>query len=369
MKILLVSTLKRDVTPTETASRSRVIYELGKKLSEKGHEVSLLGTAASSIPGVTTIPVTEKSWVNLPPVENPFFREIATMVQLAKKIVEIQHDFDIIHNHMYPEFFTPLVESEITIPFITTVHVQATDYIDKTLSLFKKSVFVSISEAHRSKFKDAQIHSVIYNGVDTNLYTFRKEKDDYLLWIGRLSKARNADGSYMDPKGARHAIQLAEETGSRLIMSGNVEDSAFFETDIKPHLNNLIQWVGPVSAEQPLPKEQVVALMQKAKAFLMPINWDEPFGLVMTEAMACGTPVIGFSRGSVPELVADGQTGFVVPPEQGIDGLKNVLTKLDSLSPEACRKRVEELFSLDKMTGAYEQLYTQLYEDYRIHRS
>jgi glycosyltransferase involved in cell wall biosynthesis len=360
MRILIVSTLKRKVTPEITASRSRIIFELSKGLAEKGHEVSLLGTGDSQIPSVKIIPVIEKGWVDLPPVENEFFREIATMVQLAKKIVSLQDSFDIIHNHLYPEFFTPLIESELKKPMVTTVHVQATDFIDETLSLFKKTKFISISNAHKSLFKKTQFYKVVYNGIDTDLYSFNEKKEDYLLWIGRLSKAKNIDGSFMDPKGIKWAIQLAKETGQKLILTGNVEDMEFYNRDVKPHLNDKIQWFGPVSQEQILTKQQVVELMQKAKAFLMTINWDEPFGLVMAEAMSCGTPVIGFNRGSIPELVVDGKTGFVVAPDQGIDGLKNALDEIESIKSQDCRDHVVRNFSVRSMVENYENVYNEI---------
>ncbi|MBI2641800.1 glycosyltransferase family 4 protein [Candidatus Roizmanbacteria bacterium] len=374
MKILIVSTLKRKVTPEVTASRSQIIYHIASGLVKKGHSVSLLGTADSNIPGVKNIPIIEKGWVDLPPAENPFLFEIATMVQLAKKIVEVQDSFDIIHNHLYPEFFTPLIEQELTKPMVTTVHVQATDYIDTTLGLFQKSKFVSISQAHRSAFHKASIYKVIYNGIDTTLFSLKQKEDvtgessGYLLWLGRLSKAKNSDGSFMDPKGVKWAIQLAEETGNQLILSGNVEDMKFYKQGVEPHLSEKIRWFGPVSSEQLLTKEQVVELMQKARVFLMTVNWEEPFGLVMAEAMSCGTPVIGFNRGSVPELVVDGKTGFIVPPPSGtpesgvaaVEGLKDALSKINTIKSEDCRNHVLENFSLDTMVNEYEKLYKEL---------
>ncbi len=362
MKILLVSTLKRAVTAQVTASRSRVIYELANGLVKKGHRVSLLGTGDSIIPGVTTIPLIPKAWVDLPAVENPYFREMATLVSLARKVVELQSDFDIIHNHTYPEFFLPLIETELNTPFVTTIHIQGEDYIDQTLSLFKKTHFVSISNAHRALFKKARIFKVVRNGVDTNLYVFNEKKEDYLLWLGRLSKAKDVSGDFMDPKGVKWAIQLARETGSRLLLSGNVEDMEFYNKEVKPNLSDKIQWIGPVSHEQSLTKEQVVNLMQKAKAFLMTINWYEPFGLVMAEAMSCGTPVVGFDRGSVSELVVNGKTGFVVKPQEGIEGLKKAFSQISTINPLDCRKHVEDNFSIEIMVANYEKVYQEILE-------
>jgi glycosyltransferase involved in cell wall biosynthesis len=360
MKILFASTLKRKVTQDETASRSQIIYQLAKGLAAKGHEVSLIGTGDSLIPGVTIIPVIEKGWVDLPPVENVWFRDVASMAKMAERIVALQDSFDVIHNHLYPDFFLPLIQARLHKPMLTTIHIQATDYIDELLVEYQKSFFVSISEAHKNGFKKAHINTVVYNGINLNEHPFESEKDDYMLWIGRLGRAKNDDGSYADAKGVRHAIALAQATGQRLLLSGNVESQNFFDQDVKPFLNEKIQWVGKVSAEQPLSKNEVVKLMQKAKVFLMTINWQEPFGLVIAEAMSCGTPVIGFDRGAVRELILDGKTGFIVPPDEGIEGLKKALGKIETINPIDCRSHVEEQFSVERMIENYEKIYSEV---------
>lgn len=361
MRILLVSTLKRRIGPDTFASRSRILYQLGKRLAEKGHQVSLLGTGDSIIPGVTVIPVIEKGWVDLPPVENSFIRENAHLIQQAKLMVSLQKEFDVIHNHTYPEFFPHILENDLEIPLVSTLHALFDDiYMDQTLALFSKSYFVALSQAYTRLYTKTKFSDVVYNGVDTELFAYREKKGDYLLWLGRLPRAKHADGTFMDPKGVRHAIQLAQETGEKLILYGVVEDKEFYERDVAPHLTDKIQWVGDVSSEQSLPIEQVVSLMQGAKAFLMTINQKEPFGLVMAEAGSSGTPVIGWKRGSVSEVIEDGRTGFIVPPEKGIAGLKEALTKINTIKPEDCRKRIVKTFSLEAMVNNYEKLYEAL---------
>jgi len=360
MKVLIVSLLKRKVTPDIPAARPRIIYEIASGLVKKGHQVSLLGTADSHIHGVNIIPVIEKSFVDMPPFENPFYAETAYLTKLAKKVEEFAPDFDIIHNHTYPEFINLLVAKNIKTPIISTIHAQAFPAYDEALSLFPECYHISISEAHKKQFKKAKIFKVVYNGVDTQIYSYQEKKEDYLLWLGRLSKAKNPEGSFMDPKGIKWAIKLAEETGSRLLMSGNIEDMKFYDQDVRPHLSDKIKWIGPLSSELVLTKSEVAALMQKAKAFLMPINWYEPFGLVIAEAMSCGTPVIGFDRGAVSELIVDGKTGFVVPPEKGIDGLKEALGKIDTIKPQDCRDHVVKNFSTETMVNNYEKTYQEI---------
>jgi len=360
MKILIASLLKRAVNEKTLSSRPRIIYELVSGLVKKGHQITLIGTADSQIPGVTTIPIINKSFVELPSFENPFYAETSFLVRLAKKIEEIGNNFDIIHNHTYPEFLNLLVANKIKTPIVTTIHAQGTPELDEVLGLFNQTYFISISEAHKKLFKKTKIFKIVYNGIDTNIYSFQEKKDDYLLWLGRLAKAKNADGSFMDPKGVKWAIKLAQETNSHLLLGGNIEDLEFYNRDVKPHLNDKIQWIGPLSSELTITKREVASYMQKARAFLMPINWYEPFGLVIAEAMSCGTPVIGFDRGAVSELIVEGKTGFVVPPEKGVDGLKEALNKINQIKPQDCRDHVVKNFSTQTMVDNYEKTYQEI---------
>lgn len=360
MKILLVSTIKRRVGKDVTASRSRIIYEIASGLVKNGHEVSLIGTADSFIDGVKTIPVIDRGFSELSGFENRFYAETSYLVKLCKKVEEIGGEFDIIHNHTYPEFINLFASEVIKTPMVTTLHAQATPEYDEVLSLFPKANLVSISNAHRSMFKKANIQNVVYNGIDTQIFSFVEKKDDYLLWIGRLGAAKDENNNFVDAKGVKWAIKLAQATGERLIISGNVEDPEFYERDIKPNLNDKIQWFGPISKEQKLDRAEIVKLMQKAKVFLMTINWEEPFGLVMAEAMSCGTPVIGFDRGAVSELVVDGKTGYVVTSLDGVEGLKKALEKISDIDPNDCRRHVEENFSVEKMVSSYEKVYREV---------
>lgn len=366
MRILIVSTLKRKIAPDFFASRSRIIFQLAKGLVDRGNQVSLLGTGDSYIPGVNIVPVIEKGWVDLPPVENEFLRQIATLIQLSKKIVEIQNSFDIIHNHVYPDFFPSIIEKELKIPLVTTLHALYDYYMDDLLSQYKKTYFISLSNAYAKLYKKVKIYKTVYNGVDTNLYAYNEKKSDYLFWLARLPRARNSDGTFMDPKGVRWAIKLAQKTGEKLFISAPVEDRDFFEKDVKPYLNDKIHFVGEPTFEQSVPLEKIIDLFQHAKAFLMTITQQEPFGLVTAEAMSCGTPVIGFNRGAVPEVVVDGKTGFVVPYDKGVDGLKDALTKIDTIKPRDCREHVVNNFSVEKMVENYEKTYLEILNNFQF---
>lgn len=352
------------MAPLEFASRSRIVFELASGLAKKGHQVSLLGTGDSIIPNVKIIPVIEKAWVSLPPSENSFMRDIATLALLTQKLKEIENEFDIIHNHVMPDIFPHIIEKELHTPLVSTLHAVFDDYLDTLLSTFHRSYFVALSDGYRELFKKTNIPFVVYNGVDTNLYRYQAKKEDYLLWIGRINNAKNSDGTYIDPKGVRGAIALAEKSGEKLFLLGSVHDKEAFKVDVVPHLSEKIQWVGNIDKEQSVSTEKVIELMQGAKAFLVTINQEEPFGLTMAEAGSCGTPVIAFDRGSVKEIIIDGKTGFVVPPEKGIAGLEKALFAIDTISSIACRRNVEEKFSLESMVLSYENLYAKIVEGY-----
>ena len=222
MRILLIAHVKRAVSATQTAARSRIIYELARGLVARGHEVSILGTGDSRVSGVRIIPVLPKALVSLGPFENEFYSHTAYLVKQARILRDIGNEFDVIHNHSYPEFFPFFALEHLKTPVLTTLHVPATPEFDEALSFFPSSAFVALSKAHAEGFQKARISHIVLNGVDTRLFRFQKKKEDYLLWIGRLSKARDGRGNFLDPKGVRWAIRLARETGSRLFLSGNV---------------------------------------------------------------------------------------------------------------------------------------------------
>lgn len=364
MRILVVSTLKRKISPETFASRSRVIFQLCEGLVKRGHTVSLLGTGDSYVPGVKIIPLIERGWVDLPPVENEFIRESATLIQLSQKIVELQNDYDVVHNHTYPDFFPLISEDKLRIPMLTTFHALYDYYMDELLPTFHKTYYIALSKAYTELYKKTTFFRVVYNGVNTDFYTYCEKKEDYLFWLGRLPKGKGSDGKFLDPKGVRWAIQLAQETGMRLYLSGPCEDRKFYEQDVEPFLSDKIQWVGDVSPEQTAPVSRIIELFQHAKAFLMTINQAEPFGLVMAEAGSCGTPVIAFDRGSAKEVILDGKTGFIVPYGKGVGPLKDAVEKLDQIKPQDCRDHIVSHFSIETMVKNYESAYLDSQKDF-----
>src|SRR5579872_1450946 len=287
MKVLFASTLKRKLGPKVTASRSQIIYQLAQGIAAKGHQVSILATGDSKVEGAKIIPIIPKSFIDLPIAENSFYQEAGYLTKMAKEIYKLSSQFDIIHNHTYPEFINLLTTLSLKTPMVTTIHAQATKELDSFLAEFNNTYLIALSYAQKQAFRKAKIYKVIYNGIDTDVFSLVEKKEDYLLWIGRLSRSKDRN-SYFDAKGVKQAIQLAKLTGDKLKLAGSVEDKDFFEKEVRPYLSSKISWIGDNTPEQSLSKKEIVQLMQHAKVYLMTINWEEPFGLVMAEAQSCG---------------------------------------------------------------------------------
>jgi glycosyltransferase involved in cell wall biosynthesis len=359
LKIAILAPIKRAITADTTISRNRVIVDLAQGLTEKGHTVTIFAAGGSSLPDISIIEAVPKPLVDLPAAENPFYQHTALLTQLISAFVARQGEFDLVHNHMYPEFLALLAHASVTIPMATTIHAQMTPEMVGAISAFPQATLVAISEsAKRLSYLPLR---VIHNGIDTDFFAPDPgKKREYLLFIGRMSKAKDAAGKYLDPKGVTHAIAVAKKLGMKLKIVGNIEEQGFYDELIAPHLSQDIELVGGVSSEQTLTRQQIVELYEGAIAFVNPIAWEEPFGLVMAEAASCGVPVVAYRRGSVPELVADGITGVVVDPVSGIDGLAAAVEKAAKIDPAACRAHAVANFSVAHMVSEYEKLYEAL---------
>lgn len=372
LRVALLAPLKRPITPDTTVSRNRIVADIAVGLAKKGHQVSVFGTADSNLPFVKFIGVIPKGLNFLEAAENPFYQETAYMTHSVREVVKRQGDFDIIHNHMYPEFIPLLARDSFQIPVITTVHAQISQELKMALTDTRgESLLACISE--NSKRLLNLPAEVVYNGIDTNFYTpIENREKSYFLFVGRMSKAKDKNGRFLDPKGVQNAISAAEKTSIVLKIVGSVENKAFYDELIAPHLSELIQFVQEPSKEQTMTREQMRELFQNALGLLFPIEWEEPFGLVMIEAMACGTPVIAYSRGSVSEIVRDGLTGFVIHPEnatssgswfikeKGINGLVGAIRRVKQIDRTACRNHAVDNFSNEAMVNRYEALYFDL---------
>ncbi|MBM3209791.1 glycosyltransferase family 4 protein [Candidatus Saccharibacteria bacterium] len=203
--------------------------------------------------------------------------------------------------------------------------------------------FISISNNQRRDAPDLQYAATVYNGIDTNLFTLSEEPEDYLLFSGRITPN----------KGVKEAVQAAIQSNHRLLIAGNLskQDMWYFDEHVKPYLDDKILFLSMLG------REQLVKYYQKAKAVLMPTQWEEPFGLTAAEANACGTPVIAFKRGAVPEVVEDGKTGFIVDNSAE---MVEAIAKVDLIDRRACNKRVFENFTKEIMVENYIQVLQKI---------
>ena len=247
--------------------------------------------------------------------------------------------FDLIHNHFD---YLPLTYTGMTsTPVVTTIHGFSSPKILQVYKKYnKKAFYVAISESDKSPELD--YIATILHGIDLRRFTFQPDRGDYLLFFGRIHPE----------KGARECIEVAGQTGMKLILAGIVQDQGYFKTQIEPHLDNdRVRYVGSVG-----PKARD-ALLGGAYALLHPISFDEPFGLSVVEAMACGTPVVAFSRGSMTEIVDDGVTGFLAVDTEE---MTRFVLKVKDLDRRKCRQWVEKRFSVDRMVDDYVAVYERI---------
>lgn len=257
------------------------------------------------------------------------------------EVFERANEFDIIHNHFD---YLPLTYSKLVkTPVVTTIHGFSSRKILPVYKKYNNSTFyVSISDAYRCNELD--YIATVRHGIDTDTFPFNERPHDYLLFISRIHR----------DKGAKEAIEVAKRSGMKLRMAGFIADPEYFKNEVEPHIDNeQIIYEGHVTQER---KKE---LLSNARALLHMINYEEAFGLGVVEALTCGTPVIAVNRGAMPELIADGETGFLV---SNVDEAVKAAGELDSISRKKCRESVEKRFSVDRMVEDYIKVYEKILE-------
>lgn len=344
LKIAIGATLHKKVSKHATGGTEVFAYHLAKELIKKGHEVTIFASGDSEVIGHLQGISTEQEINKVEQGQRLFH---AYQLMESQEIALKQDQFDIIHiNYFEPFLFSPLSKM-IKKPVIYTVHsdlfTSKAWQIATQMMVKPSDIFVFVAKHAQEEVTYLKNNTFIYNGVDINEFSFSQEHSDYLLWLGRLRKK----------KGIKEAVEVAIQSGERLIISGvidNFEDEEFFKTDVEP----LIKTHHNIEFMKDISFTEKVKLYQGAKAFLFPVLWKEPFGLTMIEAMACGTPVIAFNQGAVPEVITNGKTGFIV---NNVSEMVEKINEIDSINRIDCRKHVEEQFSLEKMVSHYESLY------------
>ncbi len=250
-------------------------------------------------------------------------------------------DYDLLHFH-HPEVALPLAGLYPDVPVVYTQHDPIYPWYKEAYELYQtpSQHFVSISDNQRRDAPDLNYAATVYNGVNTHDFSFSAEHEEYLLFTGRV----------VSEKGVKEAIQVAEATDHRLLIIGPVAPTSqgYFDQYIKPYLNDKILYLGFIERDKILP------YYQKAKALLLPLQWEEPFGLTAIEAMSCGTPAIAINRGSMSEIIVDGKTGYLVP---SVGEMIEAVHKINKIDRRACREHVKAHFGLKQMVDGYEQVY------------
>ena len=332
MKVAILAPIAWRTPPLKYGPWEQVASNIAEGMVKKGIDVTLFATGNSHTAGKLEY-VSETAYAE----DSSIDPKVWECLHISN-VMERAHEFDIIHNNFD---FLPLTYSRlIDTPIVTTIHGFSSQQI---IPVYKKynsnNHYVSISNSDRSDELD--YIATVYNGIDSKDFTFNKESKDYLLFFGRIHPE----------KGAYESIQIAKKSNKKLIISGLVQDKAYFEEKVKPFINNDdIVYVGNSG---PMERDK---LLGEAAALLHPISFDEPFGLSVAEAMLCGTPVIAFNRGSMPELIKDKQTGFLVNSvEEAVDAVSN----LNSINREYCNEWAVSNFSLEKMVDGYHNVYKQ----------
>lgn len=339
MRIAQVAPLWERVPPPTYGGIELVVAELTDELVRRGHEVTLFASG-DSLSLAQLVAVHPRSLRSDSTIQEPMVYEL---LQLGH-VYERAGEFDIIHSHMGCAALSHA--SLVRTPTVHTLHGVFTLDNEKIYTHARQQSFVSISNAQRELRLGLNCVATIYNGIDPMRYPFHAhpESPPYLAFLGRLSPE----------KGPHLAIEIAQRSGWTLKMAGKLDevDRKFFEQELKPHIDGQqIQYLGESS------HAQKTALLGRAVATLFPITWREPFGLVMTESMACGTPVIAMEIGSTPEVIVPGKTGFLCHSTEDCVAAIKAIPQIDRA---VCREHVCSRFSVRQMVDAYEAVYQQI---------
>ncbi|MFN2489907.1 MAG: glycosyltransferase family 4 protein [Actinomycetota bacterium] len=311
-------------------------YWLVEELVKRGHDVTLVAsgqnhTGARFIQTYTR-PPSEYLGTSIPEIVH---------AGVASRLLHDVH-FDVVHDH---SFAGPLLARARSCATVVTAHGPVNGELEHYYAEIGTAVsLVAISTAQRDQRPDLPWMATIHNAIPTSEYPFRQKKDDYALWLGRMSPEKGPD----------IAIDAARQAGRRLIMAGKCNEPAekqYFDTKVRPRLAADVEWIGEADTEC---KKQ---LLSRASCLLFPIQWAEPFGIVMVEAMACGTPVVALRDGSVPEVIVDGVTGYVCERPGELAG---ALRRTETIDPHACRRHAVAHFEVATMASLYESVYQGL---------
>jgi glycosyltransferase involved in cell wall biosynthesis len=330
------------VPPRDHGGTERVIHDLCLAMQSQGCDVTLFAASESTTPiklvgRLPSLQFLEAEHGSVPP-SIPSVLESVRMDEVRQRL----DDFDILHFH--GEFFHAALLGEQRSRSLTTIHWRV-DELDRQLffAAFPDLPVAAISASQQSGIPQANRAGVVYHGVAKERFEPRYEPGSYLAFIGRMTDQKRPD----------RAIDVASRSGQPIKLAGTVDvgNPRYFDEHVRPRLGDGIEYVGPVG------DVAKSAFLRNASALLFPIDWPEPFGLVMIEAMACGTPVIAWNKGSVSEVVEDGVTGFIVENEEEA---VEAVARIGSLDRRRIRARFEERFTSERMARDYIDIYERI---------
>jgi len=336
MRVGIISPVAWRTPPRHYGPWERVVSLLTEGLVKKGIDVTLFATGDS-------ITSAKLRYICKTPYEEE--RELDAKVCEClhiSAVMEQAEDFDIIHNHYD---FLPLTYSKlISTPIVTTIHGFSSEKIIPVFEKYNKNNhYVSISNSDRCP--NLNYIATVYHGIDLENFEFNPIAGDYLLYFGRIHH----------DKGTAEAIETARKAQRKLIIAGIIQDELYYQREVKPYVDEEnVVYIGSVG-----PSERS-KLLGGAYCLIHPINFEEPFGLSIVEAMACGTPVIAFAKGSMSEIIQEGLNGYIV---NGVDQMVEKINDIEQVPRSLCRKTVEDRFSQERMVRDYIEVYRKILSD------
>jgi glycosyltransferase involved in cell wall biosynthesis len=342
MRIAQVAPLFESVPPARYGGTERVVSYLTEELVRLGHDVTLFASGDSVTSARLVAACPRALW------REPTCREtLPHHVRLMERVFADPTRFDVLHFHTdYLHF--PLLRRQPW-PSLTTLHgLLAAADVAPLLEDYAQAPLVSISDAQRRPVPGANWIATVHHGLPDDVHHFGREPGGYLAFLGRISPEKRLD----------RAIEIARRAGRTLKVAARIypEEQGYFRSRIEPLLlrsRSFVEFVGEIGGSR---KDE---FLRGADALLFPIDWDEPFGLVMIEALACGTPVIGWRRGSIPEIVEHGVTGFVV---EDTDAAVEAVRRLGEIDRARCRTAFEQRFRASRMVRQYVEAYERAIE-------
>lgn len=347
LKIGVIAPPFTTIPPKKQGGTERIIYEMIEGFVKNGYKVTLFGAGeykgSANFIQIFKKTITERK-INTTHIESsrPLRIENAYAAIVIKEIIKRKGEFDVILNNARGGYLFLPFSLLIKTPIVSIMHLPIFKEAAEIFTSYNKPNVITISNNQRKGFSNINYLSTVYNGVSLKEFKFCENPKDYFLFIGAL-------GEHKNPK---DAILAAKKAKVKLILASGKKREPYFSKEIKPLIDNKqIKYIGEVYGKKR------TDLLKYAKGMLFPIQWQEPFGLVMIEAMASGTPVIAYPNGAVPEVVKHKKTGFIV---KNVNEMAKTIKNVDKINRKECRKHVEKNFDIEKMVDNYEKVIKKL---------